>query len=151
MNIFTVFHINIFVTNKCSCIRIHWKGCRNYATFCYQPTSSNLVNIFFSAQFPNMVYYTYIQGFSSHLDVTLQTGIIDPNTVFFVNSFVRIQESVVVPGAVKDESGTLVAGSIQAKVFADDVGEAYNIPAGKTFDIPGFQENKLTDGFFRVF
>lgn len=47
-----------------------------------------------SAQFPNMVYYTYIQGFSSHLDVTLQTGIIDPNTVFFVNSFVRIQESV---------------------------------------------------------
>lgn len=57
----------------------------------------------------------------------------------------RIQESVVVPGAVKDESGTLVAGSIQAKVFADDVGEAYNIPAGKTFDIPGFQENKLTE------
>lgn len=57
----------------------------------------------------------------------------------------RIQESVVVPGAVKNESGQLVPGSIQAKVFADDVGEKYNIPAGKTFDVPGFQENNLTE------
>ncbi len=57
----------------------------------------------------------------------------------------RIQESVVVPGAVKNESGTLVPGSIQAKVFADDVGEAYNIPAEKTFDVPGFQESSFTE------
>ncbi|NCN11759.1 hypothetical protein GW937_00370 [Candidatus Kaiserbacteria bacterium] len=57
----------------------------------------------------------------------------------------RIQESVVVPGAVKDQSGSLVPGSIQTKVFADDVGEGYNIPAGKNFDVPGFQESKLTE------
>ncbi len=57
----------------------------------------------------------------------------------------RIEESVVIPGAVKDESGQLVPGTIQAKVFADDVGENYNLTAGKTFDIPGFQESGLTE------
>lgn len=57
----------------------------------------------------------------------------------------RIQESVIVPGAVKNESGQMVPGSIQAKVFADDVGEQYNISAGKTFDVPGFQENNFTE------
>ncbi|MBP9842475.1 MAG: hypothetical protein KBC62_00565 [Candidatus Pacebacteria bacterium] len=57
----------------------------------------------------------------------------------------RIEESVVVPGAVKDENGHLVAGSIQAKAFADDVGEQYNVPTGKTFDVPGFEEGGYTD------
>lgn len=57
----------------------------------------------------------------------------------------RIQESVVVPGAVKDESGAMVPGMIQAQVFADDVGDKYNIPAGKTFDVPGFQESGLAE------
>lgn len=57
----------------------------------------------------------------------------------------RIQESVVVPGAVKDAAGALVAGTIQAKVFADDVGESYNLAAGKTFDVPGFEEGKLPE------
>ena len=57
----------------------------------------------------------------------------------------RIQESVVVPGAIKDESGALVPGSIQAEVFADDVGDTYNIPAGKTFDVPGFKESGLDE------
>ncbi len=51
----------------------------------------------------------------------------------------RIQESVVVPGAVENEPGT-----ITAEVFADDVGESYNIGAGKTFDVPGFEEAGLT-------
>ncbi len=52
----------------------------------------------------------------------------------------RIQESVVVPGAVKDSGGTLVPGRIQAKVFADQVGEQYNLDIGVTFDVPGFKE-----------
>ena len=56
----------------------------------------------------------------------------------------RIQESVVVPGAVTDDSGTTVPGSIQAEVFADEVGDEYNLSAGTTFDIPGFQENGFT-------
>lgn len=62
-----------------------------------------------------------------------------PNGLVF-----RIQESVVVPGAVKNESGQLVAGTIQAEVFADDVGEQYNISAGTTFDVPGFKEGGFT-------
>lgn len=51
----------------------------------------------------------------------------------------RIQESVVVPGSVDG-----VPGTIQADVFADDVGEEYNLAAGETFDIPGFEENGFT-------
>jgi len=54
----------------------------------------------------------------------------------------RIQESVVVPGAV---GGT--AGTIQAEVFADNVGEQYNLPTGTTFDIPGFEEGGFMDLF----
>lgn len=56
----------------------------------------------------------------------------------------RIQESVVVPGSITDDSGERVAGTIQAEVFADDVGEEYNVPAGTTFDVPGFQEGGFT-------
>jgi len=51
----------------------------------------------------------------------------------------RIQESVVVPGAVNDNAGT-----IQAAVFADEVGDVYNLPAGTEFDVPGFQEGGFT-------
>lgn len=53
----------------------------------------------------------------------------------------RIQESVVVPGSVKDTSGASVPGTIQVEVFADESGEEYNLAAGTKFDIPGFQEN----------
>lgn len=56
----------------------------------------------------------------------------------------RIKESVVVPGAVNDGQGASVPGTIQADVFADDVGEKYNIPAGTTFDVPGFKEGGFT-------
>ena len=54
----------------------------------------------------------------------------------------RIQESVMVPGAVNGNAGT-----IQAEVFADEVGEEYNLPAGTTFDIPGFEEGGFMDLF----
>lgn len=57
----------------------------------------------------------------------------------------KIQESVVVPGAIKNAEGVMVPGMIQAEVFAADVGDEYNIPAGKTFDVPGFQESNLTE------
>lgn len=65
-----------------------------------------------------------------------------PNGLIF-----RIQESVVVPGAVTDESGATVPGSIRAEVFADEVGEEYNLPANTTFDIPGFEEGGFTELF----
>jgi hypothetical protein len=57
----------------------------------------------------------------------------------------RIQEPVVVPGALKNASGTLVPGSIRAKVVADAVGEEFNIPAGTKFDVPGFKESNLNE------
>jgi hypothetical protein len=57
----------------------------------------------------------------------------------------RIQESVVVPGAVRNDSGSLTPGTIQAEVFADEVGEDYNLDAGTTFDIPGFEEGGFTE------
>lgn len=56
----------------------------------------------------------------------------------------RIQESVIVPGSIKDSDGANVPGTIEVEVFADDVGDEYNIPANQTFDIPGFKENNFT-------
>ncbi len=57
----------------------------------------------------------------------------------------RIQESVVVPGAMKDSGGALVPGTIRAEVFADAVGSEYNLPAGTKFDVPGFKDSGLTE------
>lgn len=56
----------------------------------------------------------------------------------------RIKESVVVPGSVKDGEGGSVPGTIQAEVFADEVGDKYNLAAGTTFDVPGFKEGGFT-------
>jgi len=56
----------------------------------------------------------------------------------------RTQESTVVPGAVRNEAGSLTPGTIQVEVFADEVGEEYNIDANTSFDIPGFQEGGYT-------
>jgi len=63
----------------------------------------------------------------------------------------RIQESVVVPGAVKDSSGSLVPGTIRAEVFADNPGEEYNLPVGTRFDIPGFKENNLNELYNSIY
>ncbi|HEY0964458.1 MAG TPA: hypothetical protein VGE31_01540 [Candidatus Paceibacterota bacterium] len=58
----------------------------------------------------------------------------------------RIKESVVVPGAVNN-----VPGTIQAEVFADEVGEGYNLAAGTRFDVPGFQESGLGDLYKAIY
>ena len=63
----------------------------------------------------------------------------------------RIRESVVVPGAVADSDGATVPGTIQAEVFADDIGEEYNLAAGQEFDIPGFEEAGLTELYEAIF
>ncbi len=57
----------------------------------------------------------------------------------------RIQESVVVPGAGKDASGTTVPGTIRAQVFADEAGVKHNIPSGTPLNVPGFKEGGFTD------
>lgn len=63
----------------------------------------------------------------------------------------RIQESVVVPGAVKDSSGNLVPGTIRAEVFADEAGQNYNLPAGTRFDVPGFKESNLNELYNSIY
>lgn len=62
----------------------------------------------------------------------------------------RIEESVVVPGAV-EKDGKMVPGSIQAKVFADAIGEEYNLAANTRFSVPGFKESKLDDLYAAVY
>ncbi|MEK7638874.1 MAG: hypothetical protein AAB388_01800 [Patescibacteria group bacterium] len=63
----------------------------------------------------------------------------------------RIQESVVVPGAIKNESGASVPGTITADVFADDVGENYNLASNTRFDIPGFEENGFDELYKAIY
>ncbi len=63
----------------------------------------------------------------------------------------RIQESVVVPGAVSDTGGNLVPGTIRAEVFADAPGQDYNLAAGTRFDIPGFAESNLTELYNSIY
>lgn len=48
-----------------------------------------------SMKFPGVTYYTYLQGFSDFMDVSIQSSQINPDTNFFINSFLRIQENVV--------------------------------------------------------
>ena len=63
----------------------------------------------------------------------------------------RIQESVVVPGATTDSGGQLVPGTIRAEVFADAIGEEYNLPPGNKFDIPGFKDSGLTNLYESIY
>jgi len=63
----------------------------------------------------------------------------------------RIQESVVVPGALNDTTGRLVPGTIQAEVFADSAGQNYNLPAGTRFDVPGFADSNLTELYNAIY
>lgn len=58
----------------------------------------------------------------------------------------RIQESVVVPGAV-ERNGVMSPGSIRAEVFAESIGDQYNVTQGTRFTIPGFEESGLTELF----
>ncbi|MFA7193296.1 MAG: hypothetical protein WC087_00030 [Candidatus Paceibacterota bacterium] len=59
----------------------------------------------------------------------------------------RIPESVVVPGSKRDSSGNVVAGTLEVEVVADEVGEKYNIGAGK-FTVPGFDGLPQFDSFY---
>jgi hypothetical protein len=63
----------------------------------------------------------------------------------------KVQESVVVPGAVKDTTGNLVPGTIRAEVFAENPGQEYNLAANTKFDIPGFKESNLTELYNSIY
>ena len=57
----------------------------------------------------------------------------------------RIQESVVVPGAVKGTDGVSKPGVIRAQVFADVAGDKHNLSMGTALMVPGFKEGGYTD------
>lgn len=57
----------------------------------------------------------------------------------------RIRESIDVPGQ-QEVDGQTIAGSVDAVVYADDVGEEYNMEA-TTFTIPGFKGTPRFDNF----
>lgn len=63
----------------------------------------------------------------------------------------RIQESVVIPGATKDTDGTLKPGVVRTEVFADEAGDAYNIPAKTRLTVPGFKESELMELYNAVY
>jgi hypothetical protein len=63
----------------------------------------------------------------------------------------RIQESVVVPGAIKDTTGKLVPGTIRAEVFAENPGVEYNLPVETRFDVPGFKESNLNELYNAIY
>ena len=46
----------------------------------------------------------------------------------------RVQESVVVPGAIKNAAGVSVPGTTRAQVFADEAGDKYNVAQGSKFN-----------------
>lgn len=50
----------------------------------------------------------------------------------------RIKDAAIIPGYTKDASGTIVPGVVTAEVFADEVGDKYNVKPQR-FTIPGFQ------------
>lgn len=59
----------------------------------------------------------------------------------------KINESAVVPGYIKDSSGKVVPGSVEAQVFADVAGDAYNI-APMRFTIPGLKDSPQFDTMY---
>lgn len=61
------------------------------------------------------------------------------------NGFIyRIKESIEVPAATKDSTGKTIPGSVVADVFADSVGEKFNIGPTK-FTVPGLKGSDQYD------
>lgn len=60
------------------------------------------------------------------------------NTRFESNGLIfRIKDAAILPGYTKDANGTIIPGVVTAQVFADEVGDAYNLGPSR-FTIPGF-------------
>lgn len=90
---------------------------------------------------------TVAKGFIEIVKTTTGSEKIVKNTRFRSpdGKVFRIQEPVVVPGAIKDSTGNLVPGTIRAEVVADAAGQEYNLPANTKFDVPGFKESNLSE------
>ncbi len=59
----------------------------------------------------------------------------------------HIEDSIVVPGYTKDAAGTIIPGSVSAKVFADGTGETYNIRSLR-LTIPGLKGSAQYDSMY---
>ncbi len=59
----------------------------------------------------------------------------------------RIKDAAVIPGYTKDDSGQIVPGMVAAEVFADEVGEKYNVTPTR-FTIPGFAGEPEFDNLY---
>jgi len=70
------------------------------------------------------------------------------NTRFETNNLIfRIKDSIVIPGYTKNEDGEIVPGVVTADVFADEVGEQYNVAPAR-FTIPGFAGESEFDNLY---
>ena len=59
----------------------------------------------------------------------------------------KTNEAIIIPGAAISE-GKIVASSIDVKVTAEKPGSDYNLPAGQSWRIPGFEGTPKFNGFY---
>lgn len=70
------------------------------------------------------------------------------NTRFEADGLVfRIKDATVIPGYTTDDAGTILPGVITAEVFADAVGDQYNLGPSR-FTIPGFEGGPEFDNLY---
>jgi len=70
------------------------------------------------------------------------------NTRFESNGLIfRIKDAAVLPGYTKDAEGNILPGVITADVFADEVGDQYNLGPSR-FTIPGFAGEPEFDNLY---
>jgi hypothetical protein len=63
----------------------------------------------------------------------------------------RVQESVTIPGATTSADGDTIPGKVTVEVFADEVGESFNLSAQQRFSVPGFKENNLSQLYNSIY
>jgi len=74
----------------------------------------------------------YNEAQTAPLRLVTNTRFEGPNGLIF-----KIKDPAVVPGYTTDDSGDIIPGVVTAEVFADEVGEEYNIGPSR-FTVPGF-------------
>lgn len=79
---------------------------------------------------------------SESIRLVTNTRFESPNGLIF-----KIKDSAVVPGYTTDDTGEIIPGVTTAEVFADAVGEQYNVTPS-TFTIPGFKGDAEFDNIY---
>lgn len=79
---------------------------------------------------------------SAPIRLVTNTRFESPNGLIF-----KIKNPAVIPGYTTDVSGAIVPGVVNAEVFADEVGEQYNIGPSR-FTIPGFAGEPEFDNLY---